>query len=550
MRPGDLVEFKPGSHGIGAPSNVGIYLDRVKKKGDFYVVLWTVKGRIEMKRDALTSRKLTARVDGELDEKTLTSRLQQLLKDLSKGKVKEEQQVKGELTDRDLWRSVSGTTDAYSAEHLASTYFGQGAGRPQVEAVRKALESCRPGVGYFVRQGREERYVPITVEQHKAAKKEVEQLNLLRKKLVKTEEVVEEGWDEPRTVYRGVPLAEAGLTEDDGQRIALCVRFMAGFVLHDRDTGEVTLGDSGIHTLDGFGVFDFCRWLSHDWLGGAVAGISSTFVEFLVEAGLWTEHVALEHVARRKVLMNPDFSWVSDAQVEKEAARFTQESVAQAVPGRWDMRQGHVCFTIDPPDAKDFDDAVGVERNADGTTTLWVHIADVSHYVQAGTLLDMDARRKATSVYLPVKVLPMLPHALSDDLCSLRAERDRLAMTAKITYDAQGGIVREEFGESVIRVAANKHYGQVDQAIAAGEQPFADMRAFADVLAAQRKGLAIESGERKILFGPDGLVDPTLKHASPATKMIEVFMVAANEAVAREITRRGFALPYRCHPLP
>jgi ribonuclease R len=549
MRPGDLVEFKPGSHGIGAPGNFGIYLEREKRKGEFYVVLWTVKGRLAMKREALTSRKLSARIDGELDEATLTSRLNQLLQDMKKGKVKEEQQFRGEISDKDLWRSVSGTSDAYSAEMLAATHFGQGAGKSQVEAVRKALESCRPGVGYF-RRTQGERWQPIAVEAYKVAKQEIEKFYALRKKLVHEEEVMEEGWDEPRKVYRGVPLEQAKLTDDDKARIAVVQRFMGNFVLHDRDLGEVTLGDSGIHTLDGFSLFDFSRWLSADWLGGAVAGISSTFVEFLVEAGLWTERQALEMVARRRVLTVPDFAWDTPEQVEKEAARFTQASVAEAVPGRWDLRQGHVCYTIDPPDAKDFDDAVSVQPNPDGTTTLWVHIADVSHYVQQGTLLDHHGRQRATSVYLPVKVLPMLPTTLSDDLCSLRAGVDRLAMTAKITYDAQGRIVREEFGEAVIRVQENKHYGQVDQAIQDGQEPFASMEAFARFLGAQRKGLSLETGERKILFGADGLVDPTLKHASPATRMIEVFMVAANEAVARHITQAGYALPYRCHPLP
>lgn len=551
MRPGDLVEFKPGSHGIGAPHNYGIYLDREKRKGEFYVVLWTVKGRLAMKREALTSRQLTARIDGELDEKTLTSRLQQLLKDLQKGKVKEEQQFRGELTDRDLWRSVSGTSDAYSAEMLASVHFGQGASRSQVDAVRKALESCRPGVGYFRRAGKDERWVPIPVEAYKVAKRESEAFYALRKKLVKEEEVVEEGWDEPRKVYRGVPFDEAGLADEDRARLEVAKRFMVNFVLFDRDVGEVTLGDSGIHTIDGFSLFDFCRWLSTDWLGGAVAGISSTFIEFLVEGGLWTEREALVAVAKRKVLAFPDFAWETPEQVEKEAARFTQASVAEgAAMRRWDLRQGHACYTIDPPDAKDFDDAVAVERNADGTTTLWVHIADVSHYVQKGTFLDDHARRRATSVYLPVKVLPMLPTTLSDDLCSLRAGVDRLAMTAKMTYDAHGNIVREEFGEAVIRVRENKHYGQVDAAIQAGEEPFASMEAFARLLGGKRRGLNLETGERKILFGPDGLVDPTLKHASAATRMIEVFMVAANEAVARELTRNGLPLPYRCHPLP
>ncbi|HEV8360462.1 MAG TPA: RNB domain-containing ribonuclease, partial [Candidatus Thermoplasmatota archaeon] len=531
MRAGDLVEFKPGSHGIGAPQNFGIYLDRVKHKGEFYVVLWTVKGKLEMKREALTSRQLSARIDGELDDATLKSRLTQLLKDMQKGKLKEEQRFTGELTDKDLWRSASGASDATSAEMLASTHFGQGASRSQVEAVRKALESCRPGVGYFQRApGREERWVPIAVDAYKTAKKEIEQFYALRKKLVKEELIEEEGWDEPRRVYRGVPFSEAGLTDEDRARLAQAERVMAGFVLHDRDLGPETLGGSGIHTIDGFGLFDWCRWVASDWLGGAVAGISSTLVEFLVESGQWTEHQALEMVARRKVLAHPDFAWDTPAQVEKEAARFTQESVAAAVEGRWDLRQGHACYTIDPPDAKDFDDAVAVDFHADGSAALWVHIADVSHYVQQGTQLDEHGRRRATSVYLPVKVLPMLPHALSDDLCSLRAQRDRLALTAKLTYDAHGTIIKEEFGESIIRVAENKHYGQVDAAIQASEEPFARMEQFARLLGRKRRGLALEMvARRKVLAHPDFAWETPAQVEKEAARFTQDSVAAAVE---------------------
>ena len=117
-------------------------------------------------------------------------------------------------------------------------------------------------------------------------------------------------------------------------------------------------------------------------------------------------------------------------------------------------------MTIDPPDAKDFDDAVCLVEE-DGVRTLWVAIADVAHYVQADTALDRAAAARATSVYLPHTVLPMLPPKLADDLCSLRADVDRLAMVVAMELDDENTIVNTSAYEAVIHVKANIAYGAV-----------------------------------------------------------------------------------------
>lgn len=581
MKPGDLVEFKAGLFGIQPPGNLGIYLERVKRKGAFFVVLHTLKGRQEVKPDNLTAKRLTARLSPDELEGDLTPRLKQLIAQMGQGKLKEEARAEG-ATDRDLWQKAKEMEGApLSPDDLAAAFFAtKTPSRPQVGEIRKILESCRePGVGYFEREpaaakrgadatpgassGREERWRPITRAQHVSFHKEKDGLQRLRNKLVLVEEVDDEETGYLRTVYRGIPVAEANLDEEDRRRLAFVAEAMRDFVLHDRFTGRLTLGDSGKHTLDGFTLFPYLKFLSLDWTGAERVTVSSTFVEFLVDTDLLGLDDAVELVARRKVLANPNFGWEMPADVMRSAQRPPGEFPPEWLAPRRDLRNQR-CFTIDPPDARDHDDAVGVEWHADESADLWVHIADVSHYVEKETTLDHEARKRATSVYLPTGVLPMLPPRLSNDLCSLEPQKDRLAMTVRIRVAPDGRIVEEEAMESVIRVSANVPYGEVQKAIeegdaavsaehyaplAEGAREFKRMRELADRLDAHRRNLAIETSERRIKLTADN-VEHVEKMGTPATRLIETFMVAANEAIARILTREKVPLLYRCHPLP
>jgi ribonuclease R len=144
----------------------------------------------------------------------------------------------------------------------------------------------------------------------------------------------------------------------------------------------------------------------------------------------------------------------------------------------------------------------------------------------------------------------MLPPRLSNDLCSLEEGKDRYALTVRMEYDADGRLVEERAMESIVRVTGNVTYAQAQEGIdRGGSDEFARMRAFADRLEAHRRGLAIETSERRVHVTPDN-VEHVEKMGTPATRMIETFMVAANEAVARILTREGIPLLYRCHPLP
>jgi exoribonuclease R len=551
MDPGDLVEFKPGLHGLDEPENLGIYLDRIKKSKSYFLVLHTLQGRKEIKQDHATDRRFQAHVDPDQPASGLTHALKGHVKRARRGDLEEVQEVGDvDLSDRDLWQDVKGLGEA-SLEEIASAYFGETEpSGHQVNIVRDVLESCQdPGVGYFERaEGRGERWHVLSQEDYRAAKEEAEAVAAVKNKLLTTREIEpDDEDDEVRIVTEGLPLDEAGLTDDDWERLELLGDVMEEFLRYDEHRGGVTLAGTFVHTIDGFRLFTVARDLAEDWTG-LRGTISARFAAFLHETGLRDVDELVDIVAQRKVLEHDHFTWEVPDEARRGARRIPDEPPAEEVERRRDLRD-LTAWTIDPPDAEDFDDAVTVDVDGDGSATLWVHIADVAHHVEPDGFVDHHARKRATSVYLPVRVLPMLPHRLADDLCSLRAREDRLAVSVRLDVDPGGDVVDHDVVESVVHVDENLAYGTVDEAVEEGEDPFAAMEALARRMESQRIGLDLETDERQIRLADDG-VDLELKSSSPSTRMIEQFMVAANEAVARTLRGADLPFPYRCHPLP
>jgi ribonuclease R len=220
--------------------------------------------------------------------------------------------------------------------------------------------------------------------------------------------------------------------------------------------------------------------------------------------------------------------------------------------GRTDLRD-LTTFTIDPDTAKDFDDAISVRRESDGVR-VWVHIADVSYFVPACSPLDRGAAERGNSVYVPGLVAPMLPHELSDDVCSLRPKVDRLTMTVEI---APGG--ETSFYRSVIRSRERFTYGQVQRILEGKEQhDLADDVRLADSVSAdlrrrrfERGALRVESPEINFAFDGQGGVERAWLEAEPAAHaLIEELMILANEAVAAFLARRKSDSLYRVHEEP
>ena len=256
-----------------------------------------------------------------------------------------------------------------------------------------------------------------------------------------------------------------------------------------------------------------------------------------------TELLDLRLAARKREGRNPFPRYYDEKLVEHSNLQTEVDGNRMVKQGRTDLR--HLPFvTIDPHDAKDFDDAVCMTEQ-DDKTVLWVAIADVAHYVQKDTRLDHAAKARATSVYLPHTVLPMLPPRLADNLCSLRAEVDRLAMVIAMELDSEGNIVRTDAHEAVVRIIENLSYED-----AIGDSRFESMFQLAAIWQAKEVKLNISNAEMRPRILPGERIKVMVKWPTDATKMIESFMVATNACVGNLLGSAGAPLPWRCHAPP
>ncbi len=246
-----------------------------------------------------------------------------------------------------------------------------------------------------------------------------------------------------------------------------------------------------------------------------------------------------------------------DPAVEREA-RAAAERPPHDGP-RKDLRD-LPAFTVDPPTARDFDDAISAERLDDGAIRVWVHIADVSAHVPPGSLVDREAWRRGTSVYVPGKVEPMLPDALSNDACSLVPHQDRSAVTVELEYKG-AELRRTAFTRSTIRSDARLDYPRVDRIFAGEEpaeapwaEPLAAAREVATALEATRQArgaLAVETVEPEFDFSHEGHVTGLAgSETTESHRLIEHLMIAANEAVATLLEARKVPALYRVHERP
>ena len=217
-------------------------------------------------------------------------------------------------------------------------------------------------------------------------------------------------------------------------------------------------------------------------------------------------------------------------------------------------------FTIDPPSARDFDDAISARREEDGRIRLWVHIADVSAYVRPGTAVEAEAYRRGTSVYVPDAVEPMLPQVLSNEACSLVPHQDRNAVTVELEMDADR-VAGASFHRTTIRSDARLDYPQVDRIFEGKERaegPWAESLAAARAVAAalrerraRRGSLEVESDEASFEFDDRGDVTGIVREAQTESHtLIEELMILANEQVATLLAERRLPTLYRVHERP
>ncbi|MFW8053124.1 ribonuclease R [Vagococcus fluvialis] len=248
----------------------------------------------------------------------------------------------------------------------------------------------------------------------------------------------------------------------------------------------------------------------------------------------------------------------------KEAEAISDVVLESELEGRVDLRD-EIIVTIDGEEAKDLDDAVRVKRLENGNFLLGVYIADVSHYVRENTPLDNEASDRATSVYLTDRVIPMLPRKLSNGICSLNPNVDRLVMACEMEIDLAGRVVSHDIFEAVIHSTARMTYTAVNEILEKSNEEtlskyqslipyFEEMGTLHKILEhmrSERGAISFEDREAKIIVDDEGHpLGIELRERKTAERLIESFMLAANETVARHYTQLKLPFIYRIHEHP
>ncbi|MBU1076604.1 MAG: ribonuclease R [Spirochaetes bacterium] len=245
--------------------------------------------------------------------------------------------------------------------------------------------------------------------------------------------------------------------------------------------------------------------------------------------------------------------------VQKEIKEIPENIKGLDAENREDLR--HLdCFTIDPDSARDFDDAVSIQRTKTGYN-LAVHIADVAHFVQEGSAIDTEAFKRGTSTYLVDRVIPMLPEAISNHICSLKPDEDRFAMTAFIEMDEKGEVIKTRFAESIIQSQRRFTYNEVDDILEnrfyKDKKLYMDLKSMVELAMKLKKKRQLkgcvdfEFPEFKIELNKDGTVaeikreERTISH-----RLIEEFMILTNEVVAEYMSKNKVPCLYRIHESP
>tara|TARA_B110000211_G_scaffold63086_1_gene72114 strand:- start:11378 stop:13525 length:2148 start_codon:yes stop_codon:yes gene_type:complete len=285
----------------------------------------------------------------------------------------------------------------------------------------------------------------------------------------------------------------------------------------------------------------------------------SPFAEVTTVIGAAGEHNAEIHAILAEFGLPYEFPESVEAYVESIPETISEEEISK----RRDMREV-LTFTIDPHDAKDFDDALSIQKLADDKWEIGIHIADVSHYVQEGTLLNDEAYERATSVYLVDRVVPMLPEKLSNKVCSLRPNEEKLCFSAIFTINDKAEVLDEWFGRTVIYSDHRFTYEDAQEVIENKEGKFAEEILLMDKLAKIMRAKRIDEGaitfdRVEVKFQLDEEKNPTgvyFKQAKDANKLIEEYMLLANRKVASFIGKAADGTPsnkpfvYRIHDDP
>ncbi len=334
--------------------------------------------------------------------------------------------------------------------------------------------------------------------------------------------------------------------------------------IENRITGELTV------TLKGYGFVDVVDqekdiFIAKENLNGAVDGdiVEVRFkkkkfhgrpdAEIVRVIAHQTRATTVEDIMKKYKII-PDFP----AQVLQEAQHVANKKLTDCMANRVDLRELPI-ITIDPADARDLDDAVSLVDNPDGTMTLGVHIADVSEYVKAGSALDQEAYRRGTSIYFPDRVIPMLPTQLSNGVCSLNPNEPRLTLSVMMTLDKNYNLVSYDIKKTLIQTRTRFSYDEVQEILDGNAN-----HAFRDTLLKmasitqkyehdrQARGeITFNVPEPKIVLDENGQIASVYSRPHKLShRIIETFMIMANEVVAEHCNKLDLPFVYRIHEKP
>jgi len=267
-------------------------------------------------------------------------------------------------------------------------------------------------------------------------------------------------------------------------------------------------------------------------------------------------------LAMKEILIQQGFSLQFPEEVVEETLRISDIISIEELKLRQDMRE-ILTFTIDPEDAKDFDDAISISRKEKGLWEIGVHIADVSHFIATDSALDLEAYQRATSVYLPDRVLPMLPEKISNELCSLRPHEDKLTYSCIFQITEKGEIKGNWIGRTVIHSNHRFTYEDVQQIIESGNGLYHKEVLLLNKLAQQMRSARMKAGainfsSQEVRFRLDEKGVPIgilIKESKESHQLIEEFMLLANRTVAEKVSKvkvsgKPIPFPYRIHDQP
>ncbi|MBK7689564.1 MAG: ribonuclease R [Bacteroidetes bacterium] len=270
----------------------------------------------------------------------------------------------------------------------------------------------------------------------------------------------------------------------------------------------------------------------------------------------------VNEIAMKEILLQQGFSLEFPAEVLEELALVPTTISEEEIAQRKDMR-GVLTLTIDPHDAKDFDDAISYEKLENGLHRIGVHIADVAHYVLPGTALDAEAYKRATSVYLPDRVLPMLPEKISNELCSLRPLEDKLTFSAIFDINDAAEVKNQWIGKTVIHSNKRFSYEEVQEIIETKEGPHKEIILILNQISQtlrlekfQKGAINFTSEEARFVLDEHGVPEAVVvKESKESHQLIEELMLLANKTVAAYVSRQKYKgksipFPYRIHDSP